>query len=103
MLVGVDDKQELVKFVSYTGSYPNLCSGKLTLEIEGETVSFGYGDGLLPPFWTSGGGLDHHWEAYCGEWEIDVSRLPENYRKYASSIDRVFNENVEYGCCGGCT
>ena len=38
-----------VKFISYTGEYPNLCSGVLTLE-----------------------------------------------------IDEVFNENVEWGCCGGC-
>lgn len=31
-----------VKFVSYTGRYPNLCSGILTLEIDGENVNFGY-------------------------------------------------------------
>lgn len=32
-----------VKFVSYTGNYPNLCRGDLTLEIDGEIVTFGYG------------------------------------------------------------
>lgn len=37
-----------------------------------------------------------------GEWEIDVDRLPEQFRKYAEEIGKVFNENVEYGCCGGC-
>ena len=37
-----------------------------------------------------------------GEWEIDVDRLPEKFRRYAREIGQVFNENVEYGCCGGC-
>lgn len=31
-----------IKFISYTGKYPNLCDGILTLEIDGEQVSFGY-------------------------------------------------------------
>lgn len=32
-----------VEFVSYSGKWPNLCSGELTLEIDGEEVAFGYG------------------------------------------------------------
>ena len=27
--------------------------------------------------------------------------LPNKYKKYATEIDRVFNANVEHGCCGG--
>lgn len=30
-----------VEFIKYTGAYPNLCSGILTLKIDGETVTFG--------------------------------------------------------------
>ena len=30
-----------VKFISYTGEYPNLCSGVLTLEIDGVQYKFG--------------------------------------------------------------
>ena len=30
-----------VKFISYTGKYPNLCSGILTLEIDGKEYKFG--------------------------------------------------------------
>lgn len=49
-----------VKFVSYTGNYPNLCRGDLTLKIDGEIVTFGYGfDSDDKPkydiFWSSGG------------------------------------------------
>ena len=42
------------------------------------------------------------YEAYRGKWQIDVEEIPEEYRKYASEIDKVFNDNVPYGCCGGC-
>ena len=31
-----------VKFVSYTGKFPNLCSGVLTLNIDGKEVKFGH-------------------------------------------------------------
>lgn len=91
-----------VKFISYTGKYPCLCSGILTLEINGKKVRFGYG-ALNDPFWASGGGFNsNHGDNYQGEWKIYVDEIPEEYRKYATEIDKVFNENVEWGCCGGC-
>lgn len=45
-----------------------------------------------------------NWESYVnhGEWVINVEELPEELKKYALEIDKVFNENVEQGCCGGC-
>ena len=104
-----------VKFVSYTGSYPTLCHGILTLAIDGEEVRFNDYDrstyrpkeGTYPKFWRSGG------ECYFtgnysapvvtqGEWEIDVEALPEHLRELASEIDSAFNSNVRNGCCGGC-
>ena len=100
-----------VKFVSQTGNYPNLCRGDLTLEIDGEIVTFGYGfDSDDKPkygtFWSSGGFVFFDEQLNdnigTGEWEIDVDRLPEKFRRYAREIGQVFNENVEYGCCGGC-
>ena len=95
-----------VEFISYSGKYPCLCMGKLMLKIDGEEVKFGnkysYKDVDYPTFWHSGGGIDRNYCAYSGEWEINVEELPEQYRKYATEIDEVFNENVEYGCCGGC-
>lgn len=90
-----------VKFVSYTGSYPCLCSGTLTLEIDGEVMRFGNDKGA-ESFWESGGFIRADFTPVLMEWIIDAQKLPENIRKYASEIDRVFNENVPYGCCGGC-
>lgn len=105
---------EHVQLVSYTGCYPCLCSGVLTLLIDGEEVKFGhdsfnydyathkYNDGNYDKFWESGGHLDRDYIAHKGEWEIDITEIPEQYRKYATEIDIVFNCNVPYGCCGGC-
>ena len=36
----LSDSISHVKFISYDGKYPNLCRGKLTLEIDGEKVTF---------------------------------------------------------------
>lgn len=96
-----------VKFIKYTGKWPCLCFGTLTLEIDGEEVVFGGENGSYGRFWESGG--DCHMDLNTGdtdvrkgEWFIDVDGLPEKYKKYASEIDFVFNSNVSYGCCGGC-
>ncbi len=105
-----------VEFVSYTGKYPNLCSGVLTLRIDGEEVRFGHNyliidswktDGNYDSFWRSGGECgfrNNYSESYIdkGEWYIDVDAIPDIYMKYAREIDDVFNENVPWGCCGGC-
>lgn len=109
MLINLSNNEtNHVKFISYTGKWPNLCRGLLTLNIDGKDVTFGYSYLSKPkpdyePFWYSGGGLmEDYMGAYTGEWQIDVERIPEQFRKYATEIDEVFNVNVEHGCCGGC-
>ena len=103
-----------VRFVSYTGRYPNLCSGVLTLEIDGQEAKFGhdlgtynwklnrYEDTNYDRFWRSGGGVDERYVPFEDEWVIMEDALPEKFRPYIDEIDRVFNYNVEHGCCGGC-
>ena len=112
-----------VKFISYDGDYPNLCSGVLTLEIDGKEYKFGHhylkhhydeitGKSIFEDespenpnfnaFWHSGGWITDDYEAVCREWEIDAEKLPEQFRELAPIIDTLLNENVEYGCCGGC-
>lgn len=111
----INNESEHIKFIEYTGRYPNLCSGILTLNIDGEIVKFGhdyskydsvtqkYLDGSeYDSFWTSGGSLTRDYLPIRNEWKIDVNCIPEKYRKYAKELDQVFNDNVPYGCCGGC-
>lgn len=108
----VNNQNDIVQFISYTGEYPCLCMGVLTLKIEGEIVKFGYDDtsaddNNYDSFWESGGSCffigDYEEEVVTtDEWVIDAEEIPEKYRKYALIIAKVFNDNVRHGCCGGC-
>ena len=117
-----------VEFVNYDGAWPNLCRGVLTLKIDGKIVKFGHHcmnthwhediqqwvhedeDPNKPnyeSFWSSGGSVwisDDYSESHVedGEWEIDVDELPEKFWELADELDRVINENIPHGCCGGC-
>ena len=115
MLVNVLSENEVtqhVKFVSYTGKWPSRCIGTLTLEIDGQKYTFGQSKPLFSSdkgpfadftsFWESGGECPLYGEITQEEWKIDYNLIPEQFKKYASEIDKVFNDNVEWGCCGGC-
>lgn len=112
-----------LEFVEYTGRYPNLCSGRLFVKIDGKLVSFG--DYCLgekgetddtnvpnyPEFWRSGGyvSFDKDWNEDVGEndWELriyawDEEKFPNNVKKLLPKLLKLFNKNVPHGCCGGC-
>ena len=87
----------MVEFVSYNGAYPNLCSGTLVLRINGENVEF-------DPYCMHSGGtvlFDDEWNetVTCGFWSVDI---PEEYLYLDDEITECVNDNVPWGCCGGC-
>ena len=88
----------MVEFVSYDGRYPCLCDGTLTIRVNGNTYRFK--NALI-----SGGGIfrNDEWDMWSenGKWEIRLKEHPE-LEPYKEEITRIVNENVEYGCCGGC-
>lgn len=94
-----------IKFMSYNGKWPNLCSGHLTLDIDGKIYQFGYDLPLLD-FWRSGGcaTFTGDWEEVvtCAPWIGVPGNLPEWLRPHVDELMKVFNENVPFGCCGGC-
>lgn len=69
MLINPTNETKHVEFVSYSGKYPNLCSGVLTLRIDGLTYAFGHEVGSFDfktskfkdhncaQFWHSGGSI----------------------------------------------
>lgn len=87
----------MVEFVSYNGKFPNLCRGTLVIKVNGEEIS-------LENYLISGGRcwfdkdrVDH---VESGDWRI--SKLPDDLEQCRDEILKVVNENVPYGCCGGC-
>ena len=88
-------KKPKFEFVSYTGEWPNLCSGIMTFKVNGKKYQI--------KRLESGGGLDSDYEPFEGEWKIKEDRLPEELRPFRKEIEKLANDNIEHGCCGGCS
>ena len=89
-----------IKFVSYDGKYPNLCSGTLTISVDGDESS--ESNCLI-----SGGYLRSYNEEDIvkGKWSINWDKaftfmfFSDEEKKL---ITDLVNANVPFGCCGGC-
>ena len=105
-----------IRFVSYSGDYPSLCCGILKLTIDGQRWVFdrycsepevdANGDIHSSPFWISGGcaGVDSECNSFCitDPWELDAEEIPEQLKGHEDELIEIFNDNVPWGCCGGC-
>ena len=85
-----------IEFVSYNGKYPNLCSGVLTLRVDGQIRQFNR--------CLISGGYCNVIEDLCalGEWEIKDDVFSEFTENEKELIRVLVNKNVRPGCCGGC-
>lgn len=98
-----------VEFVDYSGAYPCLCFSEVTLKIDGKVVKFcKYKDAAEEtgkPYLalSSGGhaGFDEDWNKIVTHepWSID---LDPRYAELKDEILEVINDNIPWGCCGGC-
>jgi len=86
-------------FVSYDGEFPNLCSGNLVLAIDGEEVKF-------PPYCLSSGGsvsFTEDWDEIVTSGSWSIRDFPEDFPdELKAEAERLVNENIPNGCCGGC-
>lgn len=87
-----------MKFISYDGEFPNLCSGTVILEDDDGTryeidglESGGYV--TFTPDWEE---IVGHGDWYVLDWP---DGFPEDKQDEALGL---INDNVRRGCCGGC-
>jgi hypothetical protein len=89
----------MIKFISYDGHYPNLCSGTLVLEMNG--IQYSIIRGL-----SSGGSVsfDEHWseEVTDGPWTLNIDNFPAILKPLEYEITHLINAHIPWGCCGGC-
>lgn len=95
-----------VNFLGYTGKFPELCHGVMTLKIDGTDTTFGTDDFEADYSFElySGGyagkGMDLKTAILSeGFWEVI---LPPEFSDIEELVNELFNEEVQLGCCGGC-
>lgn len=86
-----------LKFISYDGCWPNLCSGTLVFELDGKTWEI---ERL-----SSGGSVwfDSDWGDHIESGPWDVSDWPEDFpEEHKWAVVAMINYEIPQGCCGGC-
>ena len=88
--------------IEYDGKWPCLCMGHLKVWIDDTLWDFG------THALSSGGYIEHDgyfndWETHSGEWTIDDYSWPKDFPEDMKKavLDKI-NEEIPWGCCGGC-
>lgn len=85
--------------IKYDGAYPSLCAGKLEVWVDNKYY-------LFPDFcMMSGGGVfyDDDWNSAVTTGEWTIRHYPENFPEdKKEELLKIINEEIKWGCCGGC-
>ena len=80
---------------SYNGSYPCLCGGVLVVKIKDAHYEMGINSGGTCYIDDRGNEI-----VSSGMWTVNY---PDNFpEKYKKVVHEWVNDNVTWGCCGGC-
>lgn len=89
----------MVEFVSYDGEWGIYCSGNLVVKINGKIYNLG-------KCLRSGGcaGVDDDGDEFTeiGPWSVIEWLIPKKLENYIPEIRKIANDNIPWGCCGGC-
>lgn len=86
----------MIKFISYDGKYPNLCSGTLCFKKDEIEYKKQYA------ICSTGGLMADYSGTYSGPWVLDKEDFPELNEMELCYLTKLVNDNVQLGCCGGC-
>ena len=90
-----------MKFISYDGEYPNLCSGTMIVEKKNGTKLKIKGLRSCGCAGFNNADLEEYIEK--GAWSIDKDQEWGTLsKKELKKITELANDNIECGCCGGC-
>ena len=90
-----------VKIVSYSGCYPNYCSGILVVDVDGKTYEF-------EQFAVRSEGsvwFDNSWTEHIdyGPLKVADDKFPDGFpEECKSKLNELLSTELEHGCCGGC-
>ncbi len=86
--------------VRYNGAYPNLCSGQLSIIVDGAS------EYIFPDYCLSSGGsvwFDSEWSEHVESGEWSICKWPENFPEdLKPEVTYAVNSHISQGCCGGC-
>lgn len=90
---------KMIKFVSYDGDWPNLCRGTLVVEKDGKQYS-------MKKVQVSGGHVwfSEDWEEHVetGRWALNTNVVPPELQGDLRELEALVNDEIPWGCCGGC-
>ena len=85
--------------IEYNGTYPNLCSGDLTVIIDGKRWEFPeYCLRSGGNIWFDDDGTEH---VDCAKWTV-ADWPPEFPKELRNQVIETLNNQIPHGCCGGC-
>lgn len=85
--------------IEYDGKWPNLCSGKLVVTIDGTVWDF-------KSFCLCSGGevtSDKDWNFTVTQGMWTIYEWPEGFpEELKLAVLEEINNTIDHGCCGGC-